>query len=277
MIEYQRVRDKRPAKVHNPLDLINLYLRATWFQASQSKEIILRFVVRSTGTTPTQVRPKDEEAYRHADVLLLSRSTQLSKSVGPIQSLLGWWQCAVTAWPRVELIGKAEDDVWIDLRGVAWQLTATQKAIQAQQVLGVGAGSRADLYWGVMETCHWAHELNRAFGFSFKFGTYAPCANFLYMNESKPAESFNWSGPFSFAKGPLFFLSSRLINDLLRGGQFVENVEALTKTIMHRESTHNTTGPPAYSKRLPWDDVFTGSRCSIIVDAVLSCSIVAHC
>jgi hypothetical protein len=170
-------------------------LRSTWFRASHGAGIALRFVMRSSPGTDMLW----EEAYRHGDVLLIETNVSLPRSVGPLTSLLGWWRCAVVAWPRAELIGKADDDVWVDLRGVSWQLNATLAAIDDHAMDRSGAGSssytvtsnadssdgrhethrklrthsssassRPKLYWGVMETFHWCsgpHHHRRHFAF----------------------------------------------------------------------------------------------------------------
>ena len=48
---------------------------------------------------------------------------------GPLVSLFAWWRCAVRAWPRAHFVGKADDDVYVHLAGVAAHLRASLDAV----------------------------------------------------------------------------------------------------------------------------------------------------
>ena len=72
-----------------------------------------------------------------------------------------WWlACATYAWPRARLIGKADDDTYVHLPGVADHVT---------QTLSFARG--APIYWGQLEAYHWHVGAHRPLGFAGRLTT----------------------------------------------------------------------------------------------------------
>eukprot|EP00966_Prymnesium_polylepis_P237596 5495256-Prymnesium_polylepis.1 len=142
-------------------------LRATWFASSD--DVVARFVLRGLGVRPELL----QEATEHGDILFVEARSETSCKKGPLQKLVLWLACAVHAWPHAQYIGKGDDDVWIDLPGVAMLLRASHQQLRAEPPtwLATGANSSASrpetlIVWGLLEVFHWHTELHRPVGFS---------------------------------------------------------------------------------------------------------------
>ena len=86
-------------------------LRRTWMRASVRvpQSLYATFVARGRGPAAAALRA---EAKQHGgDILFVDADSALPRSIGPLVTLLEWWQCAAIAWPAAQLIGKADDDV----------------------------------------------------------------------------------------------------------------------------------------------------------------------
>ena len=122
--------------------------RATWMApALQHPTVrgsaVARFVARAAGA---QLPALQREAREHGDVTFLNASVHAPRSTGPLLSLVAWWACAQLAWPGAMHIGKADDDVWIDLPRIGAHLHSTHAVLREQN-----ASPR--IYWGLMEKC----------------------------------------------------------------------------------------------------------------------------
>ena len=127
-------------------------IRLTWLPSPEA-DVVTKLVMRGFNVSAEVL----DEAARFGDVVFLPSSASLDKNLGPVQSTWQWLECAVSAWPRANLIGKAEDDVWIHMPGVMESLRAGSAALNE---LGVDA-----MFWGMMETYFWNTTHQRPMGF----------------------------------------------------------------------------------------------------------------
>ena len=113
------------------------------------------------------------EAAAHRDMLFVRGSARQTCKQGPLAKLLLWLECALVAWPRAQLVGKADDDLWASLPGVALHVRRSL-AVACRAVRGAGAGGAAPcaaaesgplLFWGSLETFHWHEGIHRPVGF----------------------------------------------------------------------------------------------------------------
>ena len=241
-------------------------IRSTWMPDSEAtanpNRLLVRFVLRGLKASVDVVA----EATEFRDVVFVAALATLPRTVGPLHSLFGWWRCTLSAWPNAKLVGKADDDVWIDLPGIEWQLLATRRALRGRpRESTLPAEDRLPLEdrlcWGLMETFHWSFEDRRPYGFRFKYGyPGASCYNTPDLNKSGTIRS---SGPFHFPKGPLFFLSRSLVADIVRAdGE--QQLDDITRTFLTGGvNSSNTTA--RVRGVLPWDDVFTGMKLATVV------------
>lgn len=109
-------------------------IRSSWLtEESRANSISthgldVRFVVRGIGAPAALY----EEHRQRRDVVLLAAGHSLSRKRGPLQSLLLWLRCATAAWPLAQFIGKADDDLYLRLDGVARHLTASNDAVKVK-------------------------------------------------------------------------------------------------------------------------------------------------
>ena len=180
-----------------------------------------------------------EEAAANDDVTLVDAEADLHRSVGPLVTLLRWYECALHAWPRAALIGKADDDVWIDMLGVAAHLRASVSLL-----------APADFVWGKLESYHWNISRHGPQGFGFT-APRQPCRN-----------AGDLVGPWPFPKGPLFFLTRSLVAMLhLDGGVRDEARRSVA-------AWANVTQAEADALRvqrihIPYEDTFVGFGLSV--------------
>ena len=238
-------------------------IRRSWLPAGATSQMLARFVIRSIGASDETLA----ELRQHGDGVLLPVSSALGRAAGPMQSLMLWLQCALATWPRAMTIGKADDDVWVHLEGVAAHLTAS-----ARDVVRRGR-SPGQMVWGVMETYHWDVEKHRprAFhpGYGFNDNNHdcwrRPSP---HRRNERAAHGGAWRsprgrrrglfiGPFHFPKGPLFFLSRGLVAQLVADdGVRVEAAAAVASVINQSDATSaNLSSPENY---VPWEDAFVG-------------------
>ena len=140
--------------------------RRTYVLAAAKSGILPRFVLRGIGAAPSTVR----EANLHHDIIFVQANANASRMSGPLESLLLWLRCAISAWPAATLVGKADDDTWMNLPSVASHLRASLEALQASSSQSQLSGPSA-LYWGQMETYHWDFHTQRpaeTFGVRFQ-------------------------------------------------------------------------------------------------------------
>ena len=110
---------------------------------------------------------------------------------GPLLKLTLWLKCALEAWPAASMIGKADDDVWAHLSGVALSLRQTMAQLRQEKSSGEPqlvrvprgpakrisasrthvsyvdpAGRRGAQVWGALEAFHWHRQYHRPMAFN---------------------------------------------------------------------------------------------------------------
>ena len=253
--------------------------------------LLVRFVLRGLGAGAA-VR---EEAVRYRDIAFVRAASNTSYKVAPLRSALLWFECAMSAWPRAKLVGKADDDTYLRPRAVVEHLLATLAASRR-------GGNESLLYWGQMESFNWDIETHRP-AMPFEYGHRAllhprsckrfgavPAAqqptghywrNALHLFWNAPTRradiaagtmrhvpaNVTWHedevarsaglvvGPFLFAKGPLFFLSRQLLPALLSSTALRRDA---AETI--RSGLNTSYKEPS----LPWEDIYLGFALSQI-------------
>ena len=83
-------------------------IRSSWMRKANAADITTRFVMRGLGSAA------EDEAHSHGDIVFVEALASMVRKNGPLQSLVLWWQCAVESWPQASLIGKADDDIWVN-------------------------------------------------------------------------------------------------------------------------------------------------------------------
>ena len=148
----------------------------------------------------------DHEAATHRDILFLNASSLLGRTAGPLKSLVSWYDCSLRAFPKVQLVGKCDDDMWMHPLGMEDLLSRSLKQRD-------GSFPGAEVLVGRFERFVWyrnqslpGHEGPVPAGFRGDVQTWAGCS-------SRP----NWhdAKPFPFPKGAIFFLSSGALQGLL--------------------------------------------------------------
>jgi hypothetical protein len=239
--------------------------RHSWL-ATKPPDVVARFVLRAGGGSATA----HEERSRHADVTLIDAPAHENQGSGALISLFGWFSCALHAWPAARAIGKAEDDVWVNLTSAAAQLSAA---------LAAGGLAREHLYWGSFEVYHWSPSARAARGWRYwPCSWIVNCSDRRYSFDEDDAaplrdndvarfqtgEERYWNaliGPFAFAKGPLFALSASLVRSIVDH----RKVRAERDAAIESARRHFDAGRKAATT--PYEDVFTGLAVTLAADA----------
>ena len=138
-------------------------IRSSWMRKSNAADITTRFVMRGLGSAA------EDEARLHGDIVFVEALASANRKNGPLQSLVLWWQCAVETWPHATLIGKADDDIWVQMIATAAHLRGSLAALAAQPSIARDQRPPA-MFWGIMETFHWSSVKTRPVGFAKKYG-----------------------------------------------------------------------------------------------------------
>ena len=138
-------------------------IRSSWMRKSEAADITTRFVMRGLGSAA------EDEARLHGDIVFVEALAGASRKNGPLQSLVLWWRCAVESWPQASLVGKADDDIWVQMTATAAHLRGSMAALAAQPSFAQDRRPPA-MYWGIMETFHWNSVKARPVGFAKKYG-----------------------------------------------------------------------------------------------------------
>jgi len=136
-------------------------IRSSWMPDGPPSRIVPRFVLRGVGASSSTIN----ESHVTGDIVFMEAPSSMDRASGPLQTLLLWYHCAVTAWPNALLIGKADDDVWLHLPSVAMHAYRSIAALQAYDK----RSSARLMYWGQMETYHWSEETHKPIGFGWHF------------------------------------------------------------------------------------------------------------
>ena len=218
--------------------------RASWMAgaARRARELAggmaCRFVMRGQNASAGLL----SEAATEGDVLLVKAPT-LNRLSGPLISLQLWLDCALEAWPNAAMIGKADDDVWVHVPGVELHLQLTLAAVRNQSQV-----TRPLVYWGVHETYHWSKQTNLPEGFAYLWGWNA-------KDEERDCARAQRIGPYFFAKGPLFFVSTPIVRQISRSSE----VRSLAAAAVSAASVAR----PRREELVPYEDVFAGLAIAI--------------
>ena len=213
--------------------------------------LVSRFVLRVSdevlrlpnGTVATRDEVQSE-AKLHADVVLIEQGcaqsgVNLRCPGGALRSTLAWLRCALIGWPAALTVGKAETDTYLHLPGVAHHLQQSVVAMEKHSA-HIAASQPPQLFWGAFESYHcMTHP---------KY--HSPRGHLNgYMVRSCRVDPMPIGrvGPFSFAKGPLLFLSSPLAMSVLSSPTVQQEAEA---AILKAEAIGGTMRV--------WEDVFLG-------------------
>lgn len=218
-------------------------IRATWSvpKLRHRAGIVVRLVLRGGNASDEVAR----EAASQPDMVLLEAPSNMSRTVGPLRTLRLWLHCAFATWPHARHIGKADDDVWINLPAISEHLEHSALKLDGRATL---------MYWGVMETYRWDRRRHRPIGFQHRYGRRdgaLPCnaltdssgRNFTTLPVRQRWRS-SLVGPFHFAKGALLFVARLLV------GQLVSSPE-VWRDMAAAEQTELDGG-------VPWEDVWLG-------------------
>ena len=161
-------------------------IRFGWASAWTSGEVLPRFVVRGYAGSSAEASMAAEAT--NGDLVFVRANDSLGRSAGPLASLVLWYECALRAWPFADHIGKADDDVWVDLPRVAAHLRGTVDVLRTQY-----PGAAPQIYWGMMESWSWDVSGNRPTDgrtFGYKYPAYRHCLR----NARKWADVSGWVG-----------------------------------------------------------------------------------
>ena len=224
-------------------------IRETWLTLAH-ESLVTRFVMRGRGDDRVA-----QEASKHADVVLLDAPAAMSKDVGPLWSSMLWLACAPRAWPGADLIGHAEDDTYLHLPGIVSHLRHTASIPRDSN-----GGVR--LFWGTFEIFHWNENLhlpekqwNR---YSADTMVSQPCQR-VTREHLGPYTNHTVVGPFAFAKGPLYFLSSALAREVAAHRAVGREARAVIK--------RGDDAPSGYVGMAACDDAFVGYSVAQLADS----------
>ncbi|KAL3927254.1 MAG: hypothetical protein SGPRY_002912 [Prymnesium sp.] len=249
-------------------------IRASWMShppsppslPALSSTILTRFVVRGIGASDSMVREGEERG----DVIFLRAPSALRRTIGPLTSFVRWLECAVSAWPNAQLIGKADDDVWLHLQSTASLLHATFTSLSDSSPNGVAPR----VLWGHMESYSWDVSAGRPAWHGYSWFKSHDCRQRTMRREEVLARSLAHAnktecrvakdergvarcgggdeavvaGPFGFPKGPLFFASTSLVAQLLADPELTRETERVLQSV-------NNSRKEGIK---PWEDVYIG-------------------
>lgn len=251
------------------------FVRSTWLRGAGAAGIAARFVLHGLGAR-TEVLA---EAAASGDVVFVRAPAIMSCKSGPLRKLWLWLECALTAWPLAAMIGKADDDAWLRLPGVALHVSRAHAAAAA----AAGGSESPLLMWASIASFHWHEGLHRPVGYTGQRWAYrllsggdglfercrsrrAPAELLRQRNVPKAwlrgeaaadaaadggGAGPNVTGPYFFPKGPLYLLSRQLVAETLAG--------AWARAERERAIASGLADPHSDEATWPWEDVFLGA------------------
>ena len=235
---------------HVPKPAFRDAIRRSWLspaakEVARNAGVLVHFVLRA-GDYMNDTRALAEEA-RHGDVALVPASPFLGRKRGPLAALLLWWRCALEHWPRASLIGKGDDDVYLNLQGIAAHARASEASVRA------ATGAEPRLLWGAMEQYSWHAPSHRPIHHK-QDGPGRRCEMQSEVHAARETQGGVW-GPFPFARGPLYMVSRSLVAELLASAWLRELWNA----------TLASAADLSHERTLPYEDVFTGLALSAAI------------
>ena len=200
-------------------------IRSSWLSL-MPPSFATHFVLR--GRDMRNVATVNGEAAEHRDMLFLNASSLLSRTAGPLMSLVSWFECSLRAFPKVHFVGKCDDDMWmhvLGMEGLLWRALALRKAhgvkpgehsnglLGGSGVRAATPGEKAELVVGRFERFAWfqnqsypGHEGPVPAGFAIKPLVREPC---------QPIDKAQNAKGFPFPRGATFFLSGGAVQNVL--------------------------------------------------------------
>ena len=243
-------------------------IRGTWAAPADGFSdapggILTRFILRGIGASADM----RDEAESHGDVVFVRGSAGLKRSSGPLLSLLLWFECAVRAWPGASMIGKGDDDIWVQLPSTAAMLSQSLVTLSTgRQVAHTHANeslpcrpcesltcapppcrqSPPRMLWGYLESYHWDEDARRPTMFGREAYIMGRCKTQLRQRHATLAESMkrvgsinssgmnavvSTVGPFGFTKGPMYYLSYSLVKQLVDDTALLAEGQATLRSV----------------------------------------------
>ena len=185
---------------HEPRRALRDAIRATWMAAlppAMSAHFVIRGLKLTNSTTVI-------EAHQHGDIVFVEARSALRRENGPLASLFLWLQCAIRRHPTAAFVGKADDDVWVSPSD--WTHLLQSMHHQVSTALGM---DEPLMYVGSLESYFWRPDVDAPY-----LWTHAPasksCEERLPVLHNGTVVQPLMRGPFSFAKGALFFVSAQI-------------------------------------------------------------------
>ena len=234
-------------------------IRETWLTLAH-ESLVTKFVMRSQGDARVA-----QEASEHGDTVMLDAPAAMSKDVGPLWSSMLWLACAPRAWPGADMIGHAEDDTYLHLPGIVSHLRHTASIPRDSE-------GRTRILWGTFEIFHWNENLHLPEKYWNRYNVETlfskPCRRrtIEHLRHSKkelqyPGVYTNTTvvGPFIFAKGPLYFLSSALAREVAAHRAVGREARAVIE--------RGDDAPAGYVGMTACDDAFIGFAVAQLTDS----------
>ena len=244
-------------------------VRASWMRSASRANMIAKFVLHGLSARADVLK----EAAAHGDTIYLKAPAVMSCKSGPLKKLLLWLECALTAWPNAELIGKADDDTWAHLPGIAAHVARSLAALRARHV----STAANLLVWGSIESYHWHEGVHRPVGFTGmryafrrlpgdgrlekcrrrKSPRLVPLPNrdvpkaWHSSEAANDAEGANVTGPYFYAKGPFYLVGSSLVQQVINNQWARKEAEASLESGEREADLVELTWP--------WEDVWLGA------------------
>ena len=239
---------------HAPKLLIRRTIRETWLTLAH-ESLVTKFVMRAQGDDRVA-----QEAAKQGDVVMLDAPSAMSKDVGPLWSSILWLACAPRAWPGAVMVGHAEDDTYLHLPGIVSHLRHTQSILPRHTPRDSEGGVR--VLWGEFEVFHWNENFhlpektwNR---YSPELLADQPCRR-RFEQDLGINVSHTVVGPFAFAKGPLYFLSSALAREVAAHRAVGQEARAVIE--------RGDDAPGGFVGTNAYEDAFIGYSVAQLVDS----------
>lgn len=226
--------------------------RATWFSSQRLPSSVAAYFVLRWPRRVAAPLALLSEVQRHDDMLFVDAPSNMSRDNGPLLSLALWLGCAALIHPEAHYVGKADDDVWLHLPQLESALTSTLSWLHRPW----GA------YVGMFEGYHWRGDVQAPA--VWRHGPVRQaCESREAAGETRARadrkQRFNVTGPFSFARGGCFFVSSTPARQLAAQLPNVSRIVAGDRPRCQPGSRAHQRGtsPACERHQLPaWEDVW---------------------
>ena len=141
------------------------HIRSTWLsRAHNATSLAFQFVLMVERDSIV-----GSEVAQHRDVIFVEGQSTIDPRLGHLTKTWLWLQCAASSWPDAQLIGKVDDDTWLDVIGIERHLRAsivfaaslrsrTSKSQNEPAGIQDPEARQHALYWGLFGAYHWHTE-----------------------------------------------------------------------------------------------------------------------